>query len=92
LYNAAIVYKEWIEMAIISEKAKKVLENSLGLPYEQLCGLDIHEEIALVVAKTGKSPQFIHDPRKIGRGNVLLALGKITTMEEINKKIDALYK
>jgi len=79
-------------MVMISEEAKKVLENSLGLPYEQLCGMDIHEEIALVVAKTGKRPEFIHDPRKIGRGNPLLAQGKFTTMEEINNKIDALYK
>jgi len=78
-------------MVMISEEAKKVLENSLGLPYEQLCGMDIHEEIALVVAKTGKRPEFIHDPRKISRGNPLLALGKITTMEEINKKIDTLH-
>jgi len=76
---------------MISEEAKKVLENSLGLPYEQLCGLDIHEEIAFVEAKKGKRPKFIHDPKKIGRGNPLLALGKITTMEEINKKIDALH-
>jgi len=79
-------------MATISEESKKALENSLGLPYEQLCGMDIHEEIAFVVSKTGKRPHFIHDPRKISRGNPLLALGKVITMEEINKKIDALHK
>jgi hypothetical protein len=79
-------------MAIISEEAKKVLENSLGLPYEQLCGLDTCEEVAFIVAKTGKSPLFIHDSRKIGRGNPLLAQGKFTTIEEINAKIDALCK
>jgi len=78
-------------MAMISEETKKALENNLGLPYEQLCGLDIHEEIAFVGSKTGKSLEFIHDPRKIGRGNPLLAQGKITTMEEINRKIDALH-
>jgi hypothetical protein len=77
-------------MAIISEKTKKVLENSLGLPYEQLCGLDLHEEIAFVKEKTGTPPQFMHDPRKIGRGNPLLARGKFSTIEEINKKIDTL--
>jgi hypothetical protein len=72
------------------EETKKVLENSLGLPYERLCGMDIHEEIAFVREKTGKAPQFIHDPKRIGRGNPLLAHGKFTTMEEINKRIDAL--
>jgi hypothetical protein len=75
---------------MIGEEAKKVLENSVGLPYEQLCGLNIREEIAIVKAKTGQSLKFIHDPRKVGRGNPLLAKGKITTMDEINKKIDAL--
>jgi len=79
-------------MAIISGEARKVLEKNLGLSYEQLCGLDTHEEIAFIVARTGKGPQFIHDHRKIGRGNPLLAQGKFTTMEEINTKIDALYK
>jgi len=77
-------------MAMISDETKKVLETSLGLPYEQLCGLDLHEEISFVKAKTGKSPKFVHNPKKIGRGNVLLARGKFTTMEEINSKIDAL--
>jgi hypothetical protein len=78
-------------MAMISEETKKVLEKNLGLPYEQLCGMDIHEEIAFITAKTGSPPSFIHDPRKIGRGNPLLARGKFTTMEEINAKIDALH-
>jgi hypothetical protein len=78
-------------MTVISEEAKKVLEKNLGLPYEQLCELDSYEGIARVVAKTGKKPQFIHDPRKVGRGNPLLAQGKFITVEEINKKIDALY-
>ena len=75
---------------MVGEKAKKVLENSLGLPYEQLCELDINEEITFVRAKTGQSLEFIHDPRRVGRGNPLLAKGKITTMNEINNKIDAL--
>jgi hypothetical protein len=79
-------------MVMVSEEAKKILENSLGLPYEQLCGLDSREETALVTARTGKSPKFIHDQRNIGRGNPLLAQGKFTTMEEINNKIDALHK
>jgi hypothetical protein len=78
-------------MAMISEEARKILENNLGLPYEQLCGLDIREEIAFVGSKTGKSLKFIHDTRETGRGNPLLAQGKIITMEEINKKIDALH-
>jgi hypothetical protein len=75
---------------MISEETKKVFENNLGLPYNQLCGMDINEEISFVKEKTGRSPQFIHDSRKTGRGNPLLAQGRFTTIEEINKKIDAL--
>jgi len=77
-------------MAMLSEETKKVFEANLGLPYEQLCGLDMQDEIAFVKEKTGSSPRFIHDSRKIVRGNALLAQGKITTMDEINKKIDTL--
>jgi len=79
-------------MAIISEEVKKILENNFGLPYEQLCGLDSREEIAIVTKKTGKKPQFINDTRNIKRGNPLLALGRFITMEEINTKVDALCK
>jgi len=77
-------------MAVISDETKKVLETNIGLPYEQLCDLDLHEEISFVKAKTGKILKFVHNPKRIGRGNVLLARGKFTTMEEINAKIDAL--
>jgi len=77
-------------MAMISEETKKILEKNLGLPYEQLCGMDIQEEIAFVKEKTGETLKFIHDPRKIVRGNPLLARGKFATMDEVNSKIDAL--
>jgi len=77
-------------MAIISEETKKIFEKNLGLPYERLCGLDIQDEIAFVKEKTGGTLKFIHDSRKIVRGNPLLARGKFTTMDEINTKLDAL--
>ena len=77
-------------MAMISAETKKVLETNIGLPYEQLCGLDLHEEISFIKAKTGKSPKFVHNPKRIGRGNILLARGRFSTMEDLNAKIDAL--
>ena len=78
-------------MAIIGEKARKTLEKSIGLSLNQVYELSLHEEISLVKAKTGKSLYFTksYDPRKIGRGNPLLAQRKITSIEEINAKIDA---
>jgi len=81
-------------MVIIGEEAKKILEKSIGLPLEQVSELGVRGEIAHVRTKTGKNLQFSkkHDPRKIGRGNPLLARNRITTIEEINTKIDALVK
>ena len=79
-------------MVMIGEKAKKILEKRTGLPLNQISELGTYGEIDLVKAKTGKKLQFTknYDSRKIGRGNPLLAHNKITTIEEINAKIDAL--
>ena len=79
-------------MFTIGEEARKNLEMHIGLPLEQMSDLGIQGEIALVKAKTGKTLQFKknNDPRKIGRGSPLLALNRITTIEDINAKIDAL--
>jgi len=79
-------------MAVICEKAKKILENHIGLPLDQISELCIHEEAALVKTRTGKNLHFTKnaDSRKHGRGNPLLVLNRITTMEEINARIDAL--
>ena len=79
-------------MAAIGKEARNNLEKHIGLPLEQISDLGIHGEIALVKERTGKKLQFTknNDPRKMGRGNPLLALNRITTIEEINAKIDAL--
>ena len=79
-------------MAVIGEKAKEILEKNFGFPLDQVCELGVHGEIALVKTRTGKNLQFTKnkDPRKIGRGNPLLAQNRITTIEEINTKIDVL--
>jgi hypothetical protein len=79
-------------MAVIGEEAKKILENSLGLPLNQAGDLTVHGEIDLVKTKTGKNLQFTknRDSRRTGRGSPLLARNKITTIEEINAKINAI--
>jgi len=79
-------------MIVIGEEAKKILEKRMGLPLEQVCELGITEETALVKEKTGRNLQFSksNDSRKIGRGSPLLALNRVTTIEEINTRIEAL--
>ena len=79
-------------MVVIGEKAREILEKNFGFPLEQACELGVHGEITLVKTRTGKDLQFTKnkDSRKIGRGNPLLAQNRITTIDEINTKIDAL--
>ena len=79
---------------MIGKEAQRVLERDIGLTMSQIYDLDVPDEIAYVQAKTGKPLTFpqILDTRKIGRGNPLLARGKVTTMEEVNAKIDAMLQ
>lgn len=81
-------------MIKISENAKKVLENTIGMPINQVCELNVYDENAYIKAITGRELYFskTFNPKIIGRGNPLLARKKFTTIEEINKKIDALEK
>ena len=79
-------------MVMIGEEAKTILEKSIGLSLSQVSELSVRDEIAHVEARTGRELTFSkdYDPRKIGRGSPLLASKRITTMEEVNAKIDAL--
>ena len=79
---------------MIGSEAKIILEKDIGLSLSQVCDLSVYDEINLVKAKTGKDLIFSRkrDSRKIGRGNPLLARKRITTIEEVNAKIDALQK
>ena len=79
---------------MISQEAKATLERGIGLLLSQISELTLSDEINYVKAKTGKGLIFSRkmDPRKIGRGNPLLARKRFTTMEELNAKIDALQK
>jgi len=80
-------------ITMITEEAKKTLERNIGLSMSQIYDLNVGDEIDLVKAKTGKNISFTKkiDSRRIWRGNPLLARRKITTIEEINSKIDTLY-
>ena len=79
---------------MISEKAKEILESNIGLSLDQIWELSDNESRSFIETKIGKPLIFSkkYDLRKIGRGNPLLARKKITTIDEINAKIDALHK
>lgn len=79
-------------MNTLSEKTKRSLEANIGLSYAQIISLDDEEQTAYVESKTGVPLSFSkqYDPRKIGRGNPLLARRRIKTLDDINSRIDSL--
>lgn len=79
-----------IYMPKIKTRTKRNIERSIGLPLSQIVDLSIDEEISFIEKKSGKKLVFTksNDSRRISRGNVLLALGRIMTMSEVNKKLD----
>lgn len=76
-------------MPKISERTKKNLERSIGLSYEEIVNLSYDEEIKYIQDKNGKPITFSTtvDNRKRSRGNPLLALNRIRTIEYIDKRI-----
>lgn len=71
----------------LTEKTKALLEQRLGKSLSEIRRMDLEEEIAFVEKRTGKKLVFSRkiDSRMIGRGNPLLAQGRITTKEREEK-------
>ncbi len=90
--SVSILYN--FSMFKVGDEAKKVLEKNIGLKFDQIYELNPCDEALFVKEKTGKNLYFTKktDSRKVGRGSPFLAQNKITTMEEINKKINVLCK
>lgn len=76
----------------INERTKRCLEATVGMPYDDIVKLDFEDEMNYVNKKTGKKLRFSgkqHSDR-MGRGNPLIATGRIRTMEEVDKRIKGL--
>lgn len=71
----------------MDKKVKKSIENIVGLPMKKIISLDLDDEIKYVEDKTQKKLIFPKHQRlsKFSRGNPLLALNRIKTLDDLNK-------
>ena len=71
----------------LSNETKALLEKRLGKTLSEIKRMDLDEEIAFVEGKSGRKLVFSRkvDSRMVGRGNPLLAQGRIITKEQENK-------
>ena len=78
----------------LSDDARKTLERNFGMSLGELAKADEAEQTRIVESKIKKPLVFPDelDPRKIGRGNPLLAKKRYKTMDEVNKRIDSINK
>ncbi len=76
----------------LNDKAKKALENSIGINLSKLIRMDEEEEREFIYSKVGHRPVFSKKPdaRMMGRGNPLIARRRICTMEDIDRRITEL--
>jgi hypothetical protein len=77
-------------MVQVSESAVKTLEKKLGIKFEQLMKLDDVDQTLLVEKSISKQLNFPNNVthQKASRGNPLLSLGRIRTMEEVDHRLD----
>ena len=68
----------------LTNETKILLEKKLGKSLTEIKQMDLDEEITFVEKKTGKKLHFSRkvDFRMMGRGNPLLAQGRLTTKEQ----------
>lgn len=69
---------------MLNDKSKKILERTIGLPYEKIINMDVHNEISYVEQKNGKKLNY----RKDAMVNFL----PIKTMDEVDNKLKVLTK
>lgn len=72
----------------------KVVESITGLTFEEINSLDFENEKELVERKTNKILHFSKkiDSRIFGRGNPLLAKRRITTLKDLDEKLEDIVK
>lgn len=88
--KSRFMQKDVIYMPTIKDRTRKNIERSVGLSLSEITSLSLDDEIKFVERKTGKKVVFSKeaDSRKMIRGNALLALGRIMTMREVDRKLD----
>ena len=70
----------------LSPEAQKAAEYVIGISLDRLKNMTPEEERIFVEKKIGHKLSFNIDKRHIGRGNPLLATGRIVTDDEIERQ------
>jgi len=79
----------------LSEETKKILSENIGIPYERLITMDDDEITAYIEQKIGKKLGYSNlGARFSGSGDdsVLIDIGRLRTMEDVDKRIDEIVK
>lgn len=76
----------------LKAETKASLESILGKTLKEISEMDFDEEVRFVEKKTKKPLIFSKkvDSRMSGRGNPLITRRKITTIQEVDKKMSEL--
>jgi hypothetical protein len=74
----------------LSKSAENILEKRLGVKFDDFMSLDDTKQTAKVEQSINKKLGFpeSQDIRKMGRGNPLLTMERIRTIEEIDNRIN----
>jgi len=73
----------------LDDTTKNILKSKIGKDVLDLSKMGMIDEQSLIVSVSGKMPVFSKqsDSHIMGRGNPLIARKRISTMEDIDKKI-----
>lgn len=79
-------------MSGLSIQARKCIEQSVGMPFEDILRMSPEEELEHVQKKTGRPVTY---SKKLigsimGRGNPYIAVGKITMPEDMERRLKAI--
>ncbi len=63
--------KRIMSIFALSERTKKSIADSVGMPFDKICDLSLEEELAIASKKFGRKIIFLRkrDNRRIGRGS-----------------------
>lgn len=79
----------------LSEQTKRNISITVGIPYEKLITMDDDKIVDHIEKKTGRKIKFSKTKARFkgsGDDSVLIDLGRIRTIEDVDNKINAITK
>jgi F0F1-type ATP synthase delta subunit len=74
----------------MEEKTKENIEKIVGVSTKKISGMDVRSFDSLLEKKLGKKLEVktSSNPHLIGRGSVLISMGRLSQIETIEKKLE----